>query len=298
MRPTRSDVVASVREFAPAKINLTLEVAGRRDDGFHELASLVAFADVGDGVTLEPGAHPGVRVSGPFAGSLAGPNILDRALLLLQERAPRLALGAVHLDKRLPVAAGIGGGSADAGALLRAVRRANGAASDGVDWLGIARTLGADVPVCFAGRSLWMTGTGEALSDIEGGLPPLSAVLVNPLAEVPPDKTARVFAALAAKSVPPGYVPLDAPRLSDHASLLGFLRARGNDLACAAERVVPETGAALAALGAFPSCAYAGVSGAGPTCFGIFADATAAGAACEAIGTRHPDWWAVAATLG
>lgn len=291
-------MVASVRELAPAKINLTLEVAGRRDDGFHEIASLVAFADAGDRVTLEPGAPPGVSVSGPFAGSLAGLNILDRALLLLQERAPRLALGAVHLEKRLPVAAGIGGGSADAGALLRAVRRANGAASDGVDWLGIARALGADVPACFASRSLWMTGTGEALSDMAGGLPPLFAVLVNPLAEVPHDKTARVFAALAAKRIPPGYAPPEAPRLSDHASVLGFLRARGNDLACAAERVVPETGAVLAALGALPSCAYAAVSGAGPTCFGIFPDATAADAAREAIGTKHPDWWAVAVTLG
>ncbi len=290
--------MVSAREFAPAKINLTLEVAGRRDDGFHEIASLVAFANVGDTLALEPGAPPGVSASGPFAGSLAGPNILDRALALIGERAPQLTLGAIHLEKRLPVAAGIGGGSADAGALLRAVRRANGDASDGVDWHGIARSLGADVPVCFAARSLWMTGTGDALADVAGGIPPLDAVLVNPLADVPQDKTARVFGALAAKAVREGHEAPEAPRLTDRASVLGFMRARGNDLACAAERVVPETGAVLAALGVLASCKYTAVSGAGPTCFGIFADAATAEAAREAIATKHPGWWAVAVTLG
>lgn len=298
MRPTRSDVVDPVRELAPAKINLTLEVAGRRDDGLHEIASLVAFASAGDTVVLEPGGRCGVSVAGPFAGSLTGPNILARALALIAQRAPQLALGAVHLEKTLPVAAGIGGGSADAGALLRAVRRASGAASEGVDWHRLARLLGADVPVCLASRSLWMTGTGEALSDIEGGLPPLDAVLVNPLADVPADKTARVFRALAARALDAAYATPSAPRFSDRAEVLAFMRAHGNDLACAAERVVPEMGAVLAALGGLASCAYASVSGAGPTCFGIFSDAEAADIAREAIASKHPDWWAVAVTLG
>lgn len=287
-----------MRTFAPAKVNLTLKVAGRRDDGFHEIASLVAFASVGDSVVLEPGVPLDVNVSGPFAGSLAGPNILARTLALIEQRAPQLTLGSVHLEKMLPVAAGIGGGSADAGALLRAVRHANGAASEAVDWHGIANELGADVPVCFAARSLWMTGTGELLSDIDGGLPPLDAVLVNPLADVPPDKTSRVFRALAARPLDAAYATPSPPRFADRTEVLAFMRARGNDLACAAERVLPETGAVLAALGALASCEYVAVSGAGPTCFGIFADAEAARLARETIASRHPDWWAVAVTLG
>jgi 4-diphosphocytidyl-2-C-methyl-D-erythritol kinase len=298
VRPIRSDAVESVRELAPAKINLTLEVAGRRSDGFHELASLVAFADVGDSVTLHVGDRPGVTTTGPFAGSLTGPNILEQALALIGERAPRLVLGSVHLDKHLPVAAGIGGGSADAGALLRAVRRANGAASEDVDWHGVARALGADVPVCFAARPAWMTGVGDALAEVAGGLPQLAAVLVNPLSEVPADKTARVFRALGAGALRSDYVPPAAPRFADRMAVLDFMRTHGNDLACAAEAVVPEIGPVLAALGALPDCAYAAVSGAGPTCFGIFPDADAACAAREALASKHPDWWAMAVTLG
>lgn len=305
MRPTRSDGVASVHEFAAAKINLTLAVAGRRDDGLHEIASLVVFATVGDRLTLDPASPlpdpaggPRVAVSGPFAGALSGVNILDRALAAIRARAPELTLGAVHLDKHLPVAAGIGGGSADAGALLRAARRIHGADMDGIDWPGIAAELGADVPVCLAARALWMTGTGAVLTEVAGGVPALAAVLVNPLAAVPADKTARVFRALGARARPSDHVAPAAPHFADRAALIAFLRARGNDLACAAETVVPETGAALAALGAVGDCVYQAVSGAGPTCFGIFPDAKAAETARVRLAARHPAWWIVATTLG
>jgi 4-diphosphocytidyl-2-C-methyl-D-erythritol kinase len=298
--------VAPVREFAPAKINLTLGVAGRREDGLHEIASLVVFATVGDRLTLDPAPalvlNPGddsrVAVSGPFAGALSGTNILDRALAAIRAQAPELVFGSVHLEKHLPVAAGIGGGSADAGALLRAARRIIGAGAEGIDWQGIAAGLGADVPACLAARPLWMTGAGAVLTEVPGGMPALAAVLVNPLAAVPADKTARVFRALGASAVPADYVAPAAPRFADRASVLAFMRARGNDLACAAETVVPETGAALAALGAFADCAYAAVSGAGPTCFGIFADARAAETAQARLAVRHPTWWTAAATLG
>lgn len=306
MRPNRSDDVAPVHEFAPAKINLTLHVAGRREDGLHEIASLVVFATAGDRLTLDPtpthalnsADDPRVVVSGPFAGALSGANILDHALAAIRARAPELALGAVHLEKHLPVAAGIGGGSADAGALLRAARRVIGAGATGIDWQEIAAGLGADVPACLAARPLWMTGTGTVLTEVTGGVPALAAVLVNPLAAVPADKTARVFRALGASAVPVGYVAPAAPRFSDLASVLAFMRARGNDLACAAETVVPETGAALAALGALEDCAYAAVSGAGPTCFGIFPDARAAETARARLVVRHPTWWIAAVTLG
>lgn len=290
--------MTSIRELAPAKINLTLEVAGRRDDGFHQLESLVAFADVGDVVTLDTNAVPGVEVTGPMAAGLAGPNILSRCLSLIRERAPQLALGSVRLEKHLPVAAGLGGGSADAGALLRAVRRANGASSDGVDWHGLARALGADVPACLEARPLWVTGDGDVLGEVAGGLPPLRAVLVNPMAEVPADKTARVFRALGAGAVRADYAAPAAPRFPDRDALLAFMRARGNDLAGAAESVVPGIGAVLDALGSLRGMDYAAVSGAGPTCFGVFPDGASADAARQIMASRHPAWWVAAVALG
>lgn len=295
--------MTSIREFAPAKINLTLEIAGRRADGLHELASLVAFATAGDEVVLDLGGASGlaardVETTGPFAGLLSETNILDRALDLLRAHAPHLVLGSVHLAKHLPVAAGLGGGSADAGALLRAVRRANGAGSAGVTWRELALALGADVPVCFEARPRWMTGAGETLAEIAEGLPELQAVLVNPMTDVPADKTVRVFRTLGAGPVPVGYVRPDAPRFSDRAGVVDFMRARGNALTDAAMRVVPETGAVLVELEVLPGIEHAAVSGAGPTCFGIFPDRETAEAARARIAATRPDWWAVAVTLG
>lgn len=290
--------MTSFREFAPAKINLTLEVAGRRGDGFHEIASLVAFARAGDVVTLDPGGKPGLAVSGPFADRLAGPNILSRALDVIGSREPALATGSVHLEKNLPVAAGIGGGSADAGALLRVLRRVNGDAGAAVDWHRLALALGADVPVCFESRALWMTGVGERLADVPGGLPVLHVVLVNPLADVPGDKTARVFRALAAPPLPAGHGAPPTPRFADRGELLGFMRARGNHLAPAAEAVMPETGAVLAALRSLPQIEHAALSGAGPTCFGVFPRAEAAVAAQAALAAARPAWWTAASEIG
>lgn len=286
-----------LREFAPAKINLTLGIVGRRADGFHELQSLVAFADVGDVVTLDPEAAAGLQVTGRFADRLTGANILERALERLAALEPKLRLGAVTLDKRLPVAAGVGGGSADAAALLRAVGRANAPRSGDIDWPGLARALGADVPVCLDSRPRWMTGTGERLSDLAGAMPVLDAVLVNPMAAVPADKTARVFRALAAGPLAPEYAAPAAPALLDRDALLEFVRTRGNALSAAAEAVVPEVAEVLAALRRLPGVEHVAVSGAGPTSFAIFRDAATAEAARAAITAAHPGWWAVAVTL-
>jgi 4-diphosphocytidyl-2-C-methyl-D-erythritol kinase len=287
---------AGIREVAPAKINLTLEIAGRRSDGFHELASLVAFASVGDVVAIDLTAAVGLSVSGPFAGQLSGPNILDRALGMLGAVEPGLKLGAVHLEKNLPVAAGVGGGSADAGALLRAVRRVNIARYD-VDWIGIAQALGADVPVCLESRPLWMTGVGGQLADLDDAPPVLDAVLVNPLSAVPADKTGRVFGALGAGALPSSNVPPPAPIFASRKAMLDFMRTRGNDLSASAKTVVPEIALVLSALNSLPGLEYAALSGAGPTCFGIFGTLQEARAARVVLAAAQPSWWAVTTRL-
>jgi 4-diphosphocytidyl-2-C-methyl-D-erythritol kinase len=188
----------SVRELARAKVNLTLTVHGRRADGYHELESLVTFAGVHDVVTLVPGAAGPVAVAGPFAGYISGENLLVKALALLRRADPGLRLGPVRLEKNLPVAAGLGGGSADAAALLRAVRRANPQRAADIPWLEIAARLGADVPACFGDRPALVFGVGHDIVPMES-LPPMHAVLVNPGVPLP---TARVFAELKAGPAP------------------------------------------------------------------------------------------------
>lgn len=279
-------------EIARAKVNLTLEVLGRRPDGYHELASLVGFANVGDEIALDVGQPVGVTVSGPFAPTLAGENLVVVALRRLAEADSRLQLGRVHLAKNLPVAAGIGGGSADAAAVLRAVSRANAAIAADVDWLGIAATLGADVPVCVGSATTWMTGIGEKLEAVNGW-PRMRAVLVNPLASAPVDKTAQVFRRLAAKALDGGVAPPAPPATT--VDPLVFMMARGNTLEAPAMAVMPVAANVKAALLATAHCRYAAVSGGGPTCFGVFDDAEAA---AKAIKQRHPAWWVQAVVLG
>lgn len=290
--------MASIREFAPAKVNLTLRVEGRQADGYHRLASLTTFASVGDTLTFETGWPREIAVTGPFAPELLGRTTLDAVFDLLVAAAPNVAVGRVQLEKNLPIAAGIGGGSADAAALIRAVRRASPKAAASVDWPALAARVGADVPVCLASRPIWMTGVGHDLADIPGGVPPLAAVLVNPLAHVPGDKTAQVFRTLGAGPVAADSPREAAPVLADRAALLDFMRAVGNDLDEAAAAVMPEIRHVMAALKSEPGVEYAALSGAGPTCFGIVADDAEAERVRERLAAAHPDWWIVAVTLG
>jgi 4-diphosphocytidyl-2-C-methyl-D-erythritol kinase len=290
--------MAPIREEARAKVNLTLQVRGRRPDGYHCLESLIAFAaGVGDEVTLTLSEHPAVHIVGPFAGAIAGKNLLERTLDKLAAEEPRLRLGRVDLTKHLPVAAGLGGGSADAAALLRAVRRANPDLAAGIDWMKIAAALGADVPVCLASRPALAWGVGERIVELPG-LPQIPAVLANALASVPPDKTARVFGSLAAPAIgePPG--PAALPSFGGLASLLDFMRTRGNDLLPAAQSVLPSIAATRAALASDPRCLYAGLSGAGPTCFGIFATGEDAAVAAAHLKRAQPGWWIAPTVLG
>jgi len=289
------------RELARAKINLTLTVLGRRCDGYHDILSLVTFADVGDRVTLLPGRDRQVTVSGSFASAIEGPNLLDKALDLLWRLQPNLRLGSVELEKALPVAAGLGGGSADAAALLRAVRQANPGHAAAIDWRGLAARLGADVPVCLAGKPAVMTGVGDQIAPLAPSLAlaPLACVLVNPGV---PLLTARVFAAFDARA--------DAARhrhegraegsagIFDFESLLTHMRDRGNDLEPAAISLLPVIAEIKRALAAEPGCRIAAMSGSGPTCFGIFTNEEAAQGARRALARAHPAWWIQSTRLG
>jgi 4-diphosphocytidyl-2-C-methyl-D-erythritol kinase len=283
----------SVRELARAKINLTLTVHGRRADGYHELESLVTFAGIHDVVTLAPGDAGGVAVAGPFARYISGENLLIRALGLLRQVDRGLRLEPVRLEKNLPVAAGLGGGSADAAALLRAVRRANPHSAPDFPWEEIAARLGADVPVCFGDRPALVCGVGHDVVPVRS-LPPMQVVLVNPGVPLP---TARVFAALEADPAPSSGTrpaPPELPRLED---LLGYMRARGNGLERAATGLLPVIGEVKAALEALLDCRLAAMSGSGPSCFGIYGDRESARRAGDSIAAAHPGWWVKSTAL-
>lgn len=279
-------------EWAPPKVNLTLRVLGRRLDGYHELDSIAAFAvDVADRLTLTPGAILRTSTHGPFGRSIAGENLVSVALARLALAAPNLVLGAVDLEKNLPIAAGIGGGSADAAAVLRAIMRANGAKAADVNWMALAASLGADVPVCLRVQAQRMRGIGEHLTIIDT-LPELAVVLVNPQVPVPANKTAQVFAKLAAGPLSPYAQPLDTPfAFKNRTALLEHMRHVGNDLLPPARTVVPAIAEVLAALKASPSCEQVHMSGGGPTCFGVFADMSQATTAASHLSLAYPAWW-------
>jgi 4-diphosphocytidyl-2-C-methyl-D-erythritol kinase len=290
--------MALISEAAPAKINLTLDVLGKRADGYHELRSLVAFADAADRLTLDTSQLAGVTVSGSFAGSIAGANLIETTLRLIAEAAPELQLGAVHLEKNLPVAAGIGGGSADAAAVIRAVRTANPQACTDVDWNALALRIGADVPVCLASRLSWMSGLGEIVAPISLKTSiALPAIIVNPLVSVPADKTAQVFRALRAAPLSVPFVAAALPEVRSADELLAVVRSSHNSLEQPCRQIVPAVDTVLRALEGLPSATIARMSGGGPTCFALFATSDAANAAATSLSAVHPEWWVRATTL-
>jgi 4-diphosphocytidyl-2-C-methyl-D-erythritol kinase len=258
--------VAPRRGLAPAKVNLALHVTGRRADGYHLLDSLVAFADLGDGLEVGPG--DALEVTGPFAAGVPtdGRNLIRRALAVAGLRR------AVRLDKRLPHPAGLGGGSSDAATVLRLA----GADLPAEALLG----LGADVPVCMLGRAARMRGIGEAVTPV--ALPPLPAVLVNPGVPVP---TGAVFAAMARRDNPAMPEP---PKMRDAGAAIAWLSRQRNDLEAPARGLAPEIGAAVDALRA-AGAPLARMTGSGATCFGLWPDRAAARAAARAL--ARPGWW-------
>jgi 4-diphosphocytidyl-2-C-methyl-D-erythritol kinase len=293
----REPVPHPLAALAPAKVNLTLHLLGRRPDGYHALESLVAFAGAGDALTLAPGAALGLTVEGP-TGAQAGPaedNLILKAARALAERVEGLRWGAFHLVKRLPVAAGIGGGSSDAAAALRLLARLNDLALDHPAVQDAARATGSDVPVCLAARARMMTGAGEGLGPVLR-LPRLFAVLVNPGVPV---ETPAVFGRLGLR---PGetFVGGPHPAVGDDEPLDRLLerlaRAR-NDLEPPARALAPAIEDALALVGQAPGCRLARMSGSGATVFGLFETCRAAAAAAQAIRRARPEWWARASLL-
>lgn len=278
-----------ISELARAKINLTLTILGRRDDGYHELESLVTFADVGDVITLTPDVPAGVSVSGPFGSAIVGENLCDRALAAVAAAYPGLRTGRVHIEKHLPVASGIGGGSADAAAVLRALRRLNADRAAEVDWTAIACSLGADVPACLANRPLIMRGIGERIELLDPPPTASFAVLLTPRILVPANKTAAVFRALGAAPLTP------SDRGPAHRS--PSIETGGNDLELPALAIMPGIATALGALRSTGGSSVR-LSGAGPTCFALYPDAEAAMTAAANLRPRYPDWWIEPTTLG
>ncbi|HET7804451.1 MAG TPA: 4-(cytidine 5'-diphospho)-2-C-methyl-D-erythritol kinase [Pseudolabrys sp.] len=279
-------------ERAFAKINLTLRVLGRRTDGYHELESLVAFADVADTVTLEPGPADGLEMSGPFAGK-SGPiddNLVLKSLAELRRRVSGLKGGRFRLEKYLPVAAGIGGGSADAAAALRLLARANGIALDDSRLMAAAQAVGADVPVCVDSRPRIMRGIGEVLS-APLDLPSIPAVLVNPGVAL---VTREVFGKFKSAHAGSGLAGVPA----NGSALIEFLKQQGNDLTDAATACAPVVGDVLAALRSAPGSALVRMSGSGATCFALFGSRGEAEAAARRLGTEHGNWWVQAASIG
>lgn len=265
---------AETRAFAPAKINLTLHVTGRRADGYHLLDSLVVFADIGDHLHLRPARELRLTVSGPMAD---GVPLDDSNLALRAARAAGVMDVAISLEKNLPAAAGIGGGSSDAAAVLRALNE-----GWGVTVRDLA-VLGSDLPVCMAARTARMSGVGDIVTPVHG-IPPLPAVLINPRIAIP---TPTVFAALARRD----GTPMDSiPAFSDVESCAMWLSEQRNDLEFPALGIAPVIGDCLDMLAA-QNALIARMSGTGATCFGVFATRAAAARTADALKAQQPAWW-------
>jgi 4-diphosphocytidyl-2-C-methyl-D-erythritol kinase len=284
-------------ENAPAKVNLTLRVLRRRDDGYHEIESLVAFADFGDRLSLSRGGELTLRVRGPSAVETGegADNLVLKAARALAARCPDIVLGAFRLDKRLPVAAGLGGGSADAGAALRLIAQANGLARDDPHLYAAARATGADVPVCLDPRARIMRGIGDVLS-APLALPSLPAVLVNPGVAL---VTKAVFAGwrpAAARGA--ALDPAAVAKLTTRDQLLHFLATQSNDLEGPAIALKPVIADVLTELRELAGCQLARMSGSGATCFAVFAALAAAREAAKLLRGKHPQCWVRAGMLG
>ena len=296
MHPTADPELShAVEASAPAKINLALHVTGRRENGFHDLESLVVFADLGDELVARPAPADSLKLSGPFAGALTPgqTNLVTRAVEAFRVRWPGAVPHGVEiaLAKNLPVSAGIGGGSADAAATLRLMADLADPPIPLADLMPVAATLGADVPVCLWSRSCLVRGIGEMVTPIDI-LPPCHLVLVNPLVPV---STADVFRRLKSRQNP-GLPEIAQP--FSHTAMLGlWLAETRNDLEQAAIEAVPVIGDLVGALRHTTGCVAARMSGSGATVFGLFGSEKLAHQAAQDMRARFPDAWVAAAPM-
>lgn len=270
--------------LAPAKINLFLHITGRREDGYHTLQSLMVFSDVGDDLEFLAQDEFAVEVTGPFAADLSMPkdNLIYKAARLLSEEYRARPYGRIVLTKNLPVASGIGGGSADAAAAIKGLVKLWKLPGEPARLQKIALQLGADVPACLEGGAVWAEGIGEKLTAMPD-MPPLHLVLVNPLIATP---TLAVFKNFCGNFSPP---------LEKRSLKMDDLEQCRNDLMAAAINVTPQIKEVLALLGGTENCLFHRLSGSGATCFGVYRDKTAAQAAAAVLRARHPAWWIQAA---
>jgi 4-diphosphocytidyl-2-C-methyl-D-erythritol kinase len=289
-------------EEGRAKVNLTLRVVGRRVDGYHDLESVVAFADCADRLTLTPGPELTLKTTGPLASACgdASDNLVLKAAQLLGEKIPGLKVGSFVLDKILPVAAGIGGGSADAAAALRLLARLNDLKLDDERLLKVALATGADVPVCLSSRACDMTGVGETLMPLTP--PKMPCVLVNPRVPV---ATKDVFEALGLRH---GELLIGATDVvmqasswpEDGGSLEEWVEAfaaSANDLEAPATKIQPLIGEVISALNSTNGAWLARMSGSGATCFALYENTAEAQRAARKIQQEQPSWWVHAGTL-
>ena len=289
-----SDRIKNVRVRAPAKLNLFLHVGDKRADGYHALQSLVAFADAGDELELTPSSELTLKLTGPFGAQIprGNANLVLKAAQALSELHSDTALGAaILLEKNLPVAAGIGGGSADAAATLRALNVLWGLNRSEGELVDLAHSLGSDVPACVLSRPCWMEGRGEHVSAV-APLPPLDLVLVNPGVLLP---TAGVFGSLNARTGASAMAP--PVRIETLWDLVAYLEDSGNDLEPPATHIQPEIDHVLEALHHEPGCVFAQMSGSGATCFGLFNDREYAEGGAGRIAQDHPQWWVKATRI-
>ena len=285
----------SVSVFAPAKINLTLEVGRRREDGMHPLQGVVVFADSGDIVTAEAGEGLALAIKGDFANQLSDgddDNLVLRAARALARAGGVEAAARLTLEKDLPVASGIGGGSSDAGAALRALNELWSLNLSAASLQDIARTLGGDVPVCLSGLPAYMTGAGETWTPIRA--PSFSAVLVNPLREL---ATPLVYREFDRMELGGAFQPRGAPNWADRTAAMNDIVAVGNALTAPASALAPEVAAIIEILCRDARVEHAAMSGSGATCFALTEDSASAEALAGDLRAAHRDWWIIETEL-
>ncbi len=279
--------------LAPAKINLFLHITGRREDGYHLLQSLMIFVDVGDRLTFSPYEGFFLDIVGPFATDLVfepAQNLIYRAAQLLAAEYRQPLQGRIVLEKNLPVASGVGGGSSDAAMALRGLQRLWGLPEEPDRLQRLARQLGADVPACLVQRPVWAEGIGEEMTWLQG-LPDFHLVLVNPLQATP---TPEVFTRYTSRFSAPLQYSGRRKSLVEWVADLGRYR---NDLTDAALEVTPVIKDVLAALGGTSGCQLARLSGSGATCFGLYENAVTAAAAVNKMRAGAPQWWVAPARI-